>query len=118
MQGGDVAYIDNPKKLFVSPVKKDYCIKASGYVSEIHAENIGIASMLLGAGRKTKNDMIDLGAGIVLKVKVGDYVDENQPIATMYTSDSTKLKECEKMLDKAFKLTKEKPKKAKAEKAE
>ena len=82
-------------------------------MSEIHAENVGIASMLLGAGRKTKNDMIDLGAGIVLKVKVGEYVDENQPIATMYTSDSAKLKECEKMLDKAFKLTKEKPKKAK-----
>ena len=113
MQGGDVAYIDNPKKLFVSPVKKDYCIKASGYVSEIHAENVGIASMLLGAGRKTKNDIIDLGAGIVLKVKVGEYVDENQPIATMYTSDSAKLEDCEKMLDKAFKLTKEKPKKAK-----
>ena len=104
MQGGDVSYIDDPDKLPISPNKKDYFAKSSGYVAEIHAENVGVASMLLGAGRKTKDDVIDLGAGIVLKVKIGDYVDVNQPLATMYTSDSNRLNDCEKMLDMAFKI--------------
>ena len=113
MQGGDVSYIDDPDKLPLSPIKKDYFAKNSGYVAEIHAENVGVASMLLGAGRKTKDDVIDLGAGIVLKVKIGDYVDANQPLATMYTSDSNRLNDCEKMLDRAFKLTQDKPEKAK-----
>jgi pyrimidine-nucleoside phosphorylase len=113
MQGGDVSYIDDPDKLPISPIKKDYFAKSSGYVAEIHAENVGVASMLLGAGRKTKDDVIDLGAGIVLKVKIGDYVDANQPLATMYTSDSNRLNDCEKMLDRAFKLTQDKPEKAK-----
>ena len=104
MQGGDVSYIDDPDKLPISPNKKDYFAKSSGYVAEIHAENVGVASMLLGAGRKTKDDVIDLGAGIVLKVKIGDYVDVNQPLATMYTSDSNRLNDCEKKLDMAFKI--------------
>ena len=104
MQGGDVSYIDDPDKLPISPNKKDYFAKSSGYVAEIHAENVGVASMLLGAGRKTKDDVIDLGAGIVLKVKIGDYVDVNQPLATMYTSDSNRLNDCEKILDMAFKI--------------
>ena len=105
MQGGDVSYIDNPEKLPIAPIKKEYYAKASGYVAEILAENVGVASMLLGAGRKTKDDIIDLGAGIVLKVKTGDYVDVNQPLATMYTSDSKKFNDCEKMLDMAFKIS-------------
>ena len=105
MQGGDISYIDNPEKLPIAPIKKDYFAKNSGYVTEILAENVGVASMLLGAGRKTKDDIIDLGAGIVLKVKIGDYVDVNQPLATMYTSDSKKFNDCEKMLDMAFKIS-------------
>ena len=105
MQGGDISYIDNPEKLPIAPIKKEYYAKASGYVAEILAENVGVASMLLGAGRKTKDDIIDLGAGIVLKVKIGDYVDVNQPLATMYTSDNKKFNDCEKMLDMAFEIS-------------
>ena len=109
MQGGDVTYIDNPEKLYISPIKVDYLSKTEGYVSEINAESVGIGSMLLGAGRKTKDDVIDLGAGIVLKSKIGHYVKKGQVLATMYTSNKDLVSQCEKMLDSAFLITDTKP---------
>ena len=104
-QGGDVSYIDNPAKLPLSPYKKDYVSKTSGYVSTIHAESIGIGSMNLGAGRKTKDDIIDLGAGIVLKVKIGQKVEKGQALATMYSSNTSLFSQCEALLDNAFNIT-------------
>ncbi|MBQ8344186.1 MAG: pyrimidine-nucleoside phosphorylase, partial [Clostridia bacterium] len=109
MQGGDVTYIDNPEKLYISPIKVDYLSKTEGYVSEINAESVGIGSMLLGAGRKTKDDVIDLGAGIVLKSKIGQYVKKGQALATMYTSNKDLVSQCEKMLDSAFLIVDTKP---------
>ena len=109
MQGGDVTYIDNPERLYTSPIKVDYLSKTEGYVSEINAESVGIGSMLLGAGRKTKDDVIDLGAGIVLKSKIGQYVKKGQALATMYTSNKDLVSQCEKMLDSAFLIVDTKP---------
>ncbi len=109
MQGGDATYIDNPERLYTSPIKVDYLSKTEGYVSEINAESVGIGSMLLGAGRKTKDDIIDLGAGIVLKSKIGQYVKKGQALATMYTSNKDLVSQCEKMLDSAFLITDIKP---------
>ena len=109
MQGGDVTYIDNPERLYTSPIKVDYLSKTEGYVSEINAESVGIGSMLLGAGRKTKDDIIDLGAGIVLKSKIGQYVKKGQALATMCTSNKDLVSQCEKMLDSAFLITDIKP---------
>ena len=109
MQGGDATYIDNPEKLYTSPIKVDYLSKTEGYVSEINAESVGIGSMLLGAGRKTKDDIIDLGAGIVLKSKIGQYVKKGQALATMYTSNKDLVSQCEKMLDSAFLIADTKP---------
>ena len=113
MQGGDVTYIDNPEKLYTSPIKVDYLSKTEGYVSEINAESVGIGSILLGAGRKTKDDIIDLGAGIVLKSKIGQYVKKGQALATMCTSNKDLVSQCEKMLDNAFLITDIKPQPAK-----
>jgi pyrimidine-nucleoside phosphorylase len=50
-------------------------------------EAVGIAASLLGAGRKTKDDVIDLSAGIVLKAKTGDRVNKGEPLAVLYASD-------------------------------
>lgn len=85
-QGGDVSYIDEPSKFEVSKnIIKIYSPR-SGYVKKINALEIGIASMHLGAGRETLDDVIDMTAGIVLNKKIGDYVNKNELLCTLYTN--------------------------------
>ncbi|MBQ9745053.1 MAG: pyrimidine-nucleoside phosphorylase [Clostridia bacterium] len=104
-QGGDISYLQSPEKLLSSPIKVEYISKMSGYVSEIHAESVGIASMLLGAGRRTKEDKIDLYAGIELRVKKGDRVNIGDTLAILYTSDENAITPCKNTLDASFEFS-------------
>ena len=86
IQGGNPDIADHPEML---PQAKHHIeIKSSqiGYVNSIDAESIGIAAMLLGAGRKRKNDAIDYAAGITIKKKVGEKVSINDTICVMHTN--------------------------------
>ncbi|MBC2369766.1 pyrimidine-nucleoside phosphorylase [Listeria booriae] len=83
-QGGDGSIVDDPSKLPQAEFKIDVPAKESGVVSEIVADEIGIAAMLLGAGRATKEDEIDLAVGIMLRKKVGDKVEAGEPLVTIY----------------------------------
>ena len=85
-QGGDVSYVDEPRKLFTD---KTLLIKAkkSGFIEKIDALNIGIAASRLGAGRTTKDDVIDLKVGLKLHKKIGDKVNEGETLVTMYVGD-------------------------------
>lgn len=62
-----------------------------GYISHINAENIGSAAMMIGAGRKELGDKIDYEVGIILNKTIGDYVRENESLATLYINDETQL---------------------------
>lgn len=84
-QGGDPSVVDNPEKLPQAKYKIDVPAKISGYVSNMVADQIGIAAMLLGAGRSTKEDKIDLAVGIVLNKKVGDKVKKDELLVTIYS---------------------------------
>ena len=64
-QGGDASVVDSPELLPTAEYQIDYKAKSSGVVSELIANEIGVASMMLGAGRQTKEDDIDLSVGIV-----------------------------------------------------
>ncbi|MGX1079008.1 pyrimidine-nucleoside phosphorylase [Bacillus sp. SLBN-57] len=79
-QGGDSSVADNPEKLPQAAYKIDVPAKEAGVVSEIVADQIGVAAMLLGAGRATKEDKIDLAVGIMLRKKVGDAVEKRRTI--------------------------------------
>lgn len=85
-QGGDVAQIENPDLLpkadSIIPVKASQ----SGYVHQIDALSIGLATMKLGAGRATKDDMIDMAVGVVLDKKVGDSVGEGDVLAYIHAN--------------------------------
>jgi pyrimidine-nucleoside phosphorylase len=70
---------------------------------------VGMASMLLGAGRETKESEIDLGAGIELKVKRGEWVDKGMPLATLYTNAPGRLAEAVAMLESAYRIGPDKP---------
>ncbi|MEK4271476.1 MULTISPECIES: pyrimidine-nucleoside phosphorylase [Bacillus] len=85
-QGGDSSVADNPEKLPQAAYKIDVPAKEAGVVSEIVADQIGVAAMLLGAGRATKEDKIDLAVGIMLRKKVGDAVEKAEPLVTLYAN--------------------------------
>ncbi|MEC1258996.1 pyrimidine-nucleoside phosphorylase [Bacillus swezeyi] len=85
-QGGDSSVADDPAKLPQAAYKIDVLSKEAGVVSEIVADQIGVAAMLLGAGRATKEDKIDLAVGIMLRKKVGDAVEKGEPLVTLYAN--------------------------------
>lgn len=85
-QGGDASVVDDPSKLPQAAYKIDVPAKEAGVVSEIVADEIGVAAMLLGAGRATKEDEIDLAVGIMLRKKVGDNVKKGEPLVTLYAN--------------------------------
>ena len=95
-QGGNKDIVDNydllPKASNIIEIKSG----KYGYVTKIEAEEVGISAMMLGAGRETKEDELDLAAGIVLNKKVGDYVDEQDTIAYMHVNEMKKFEEAKK----------------------
>ncbi|QKH06883.1 pyrimidine-nucleoside phosphorylase [Bacillus cereus] len=85
-QGGDSSIVDNPEKMPQAKYVIDVPAKTAGVISNIVADEIGIAAMLLGAGRATKEDEIDLAVGLMLRKKVGDAVKEGEPFVTIYAN--------------------------------
>ncbi|APH14271.1 pyrimidine-nucleoside phosphorylase family protein [Clostridium sporogenes] len=89
-QGGDDTLVDNTDKLpraaYIIPV---VCEK-NGYINKIHAQNMGIIASELGAGRATKDSIIDLAVGIVLNKKRSDKVKKGDIIAYAYANDKIK----------------------------
>ena len=76
--------------------------ECDGYIEHTDAEKIGIASVILGAGREKKGDPIDPSAGIVLKKKTGDYVKKGEPLAVFYTDDEGKIEGAKQEFLNAF----------------
>lgn len=85
-QGGDASVVDSPEKLPQAKYIIEVPAKESGYVSNIVADEIGVAAMILGAGRATKEDEIDLAVGLMLRKKVGDKVEKGESLVTIYSN--------------------------------
>lgn len=85
-QGGNRDVIENPSRLPKAKYQIPVIANRAGYIAKMEADDIGIAAMLLGAGRATKEDQIDLAVGIVLNKKVGDYVEEGEALAILYAN--------------------------------
>jgi pyrimidine-nucleoside phosphorylase len=77
-----------------------------GFVTEISAQQIGLASQHSGAGRATKDDDIDLSAGISLKKKVGDTYKEGEVLAVVFGKDLEKVERGAQEAEKAFTIGK------------
>ena len=106
-QGGDISYLENTEKFekakFVVPVISN----RSGYVKELLAQEIGKASMNLGAGRKKKEDNIDFSVGIVLEKKIGDKVENRDILAYVHANDEKLGNEIAKDVLNAYTITNE-----------
>lgn len=106
-QGGDASYIDDTSKFekakYIVPVVSE----KSGYVKRINAENIGIVAMELGAGRATKESVIDLAVGIVLNKKRGDYVEAGEALAYIHSNHEEKIEKAKNDIIKNYELVSE-----------
>jgi len=90
----------------------------SGYISSIDAMAVGNASQHSGAGRETKEDTIDLSAGIYFNKKTADYVNKGDVICTVYGNDVAKVQKAVEELKAAIKISHKEPHKPLLIKAE
>jgi pyrimidine-nucleoside phosphorylase len=91
IQGGDVDTIDHPERLPAAALVETVPAPRSGYLHGIHAQIIGEAAVQLGAGRSRKEDPIDHAVGILVHHKVGDYLEEGEPLFTIHANQPAAL---------------------------
>ena len=107
--GGDVRYVDDPNLLVrtkrIVPIYKD----CTGYIKKLDAKSVGLAALLLGAGREKAGDTVDPAVGILMKKRCGDRIEKDEPIAYMYVNDETNLDEAASKLVNAVCVADEKP---------
>ena len=109
LQGGDPSYAEDFSLFGASAFVKDIKATCDGYVLSCNAETIGLAAMKLGAGRETKEDVIDFKAGIELLKKPTDPIKSGEVIARLYTDKEESLASAEELVLSAFKFGEEKP---------
>jgi len=106
-QGGNPSFVDDPALFPLPNIVEPIISNQVGYVKAIKADDIGRAALALGAGRETKESIIDLSVGIVLHKKIGDFVKKGESIATIYASSYAKQKVSEKMVLGAYEIVQE-----------
>lgn len=107
LHGGDASYITHSEKFKLGKIKTIKA-KESGYISFIDTESLGTAIVYLGGGRIQKSDAIDNSVGICMKVSLGDYVKENDPLVDIYYNEKG-LPEAQQLIEKAFAFSDNKP---------
>jgi thymidine phosphorylase len=109
-QGGDSRVIDDPALLLPqAPQRVEYMAEESGYLGRLDALAVGTAAMRLGAGRERKEDTIDPSVGIRLHHKIGDQVEEGNPLLTLFYRHPARLDEALSVLEGAIEIGANKP---------
>lgn len=112
-QGGDASVLKDFSAYDHADYSFEFKASQSGFISEIDAYSIGMASLELGAGRKKKDDGIDPVAGIELHHKIGSKVEKGQPLVTGYLNNKDLIEASKNYLDKAFTIKNTEPESAK-----
>lgn len=110
-QGGNTELIENTEKFERAEHGFEILSPCDGYISFMDAEKIGSSSVILGAGREKKDDVIDYTAGIILKKKTGDYVKKGDIVAELYTNKEEKLSFAEELFLRALSFSEIAPEK-------
>jgi pyrimidine-nucleoside phosphorylase len=108
-QGGDESYANDPYSLPEASLSYDVVAEEEGYISKMNAEEIGLASVTLGAGRETKDDTIDFSTGIIVHKKVGEAVKAGDVIATLYTNKESAIASAARTVRGAVTVSCDKP---------
>ena len=104
-QNGDSSYIFAPEKFETAKFAVEYKALSSGYIKCLKAEAFGIASMTLGGGRETFEDVIDMSVGIILNKKVGEYVNAGDTIFTIHSNSKEKTENALEVLEGAVEIS-------------
>lgn len=103
-QGGNPDVIQHYELLPQASLEEEILAQQTGYVQAIDGQEVGIAIKGLGGGRETKDDVLDLSVGVMLKAKVGDFVEKGQSIATLYGNDGKKMAEAKERIVSAYRF--------------
>ncbi len=118
-QGGEAAYLEEPSRFEKAKLTKmitgrDLFLAKSetadwkrAYLTGCNNQEIGMTSLILGGGRRTKDSKIDLTVGIYLYKHLGDEIRENDEVAVLYGNDKERLMEAEKRFVRAYTLSQE-----------
>jgi pyrimidine-nucleoside phosphorylase len=104
LQGGDAKIVDDPSLLPQAKHTARLPAKRDGYVTAIHCEQVGIASMTLGGGREKKEDSVDPGVGLVLEKKIGDAVKAGENLCTVHYNLDARLVPAMRLLAESFEI--------------
>jgi pyrimidine-nucleoside phosphorylase len=102
LQGGDPSVVDDPTRLPHARHTFDLPSHASGYVSAMNCELIGMASMVLGGGREKKDDTVDPAVGLVLHKKIGDHVVAGEPLCSLHYNSELRLADAKHMIAESY----------------
>ena len=108
-QGGNPLALDKFELLPNATGMREIVSPRAGYVSSINAEDIGVASNMIGAGRDKKEDAIDPAVGIILEVKTGEKVDAGSVLCRLYYTKEDRVEEAAEMVEDAFRISAQKP---------
>ncbi len=111
LQDGDPDVVLHPENFRRATHQHTVLAPGSGYVQTINSEGVGVASMLLGAGRERVDTAIDHAVGIVLKKKVGDMVAKGEPLCVIEYNDDTRLHDASGMMERAYTIGESSPEK-------
>ena len=104
-QGGNADFVENTSLLPQADFSCELLASGDGYITAADTERVGYAALLLGAGRRTKEDKIDYAAGILFRRRVGDYVKKGEAIATLYSNSADALAPALEELSSAISLS-------------
>ncbi len=108
-QGGDLTTLDNPSKLLGDVLQADFVAEQDGFVIINNCRDVGIAGLLLGAGRRTMSDVIDPAVGLIMQKKAGDKVSRGEPVVTIYYRDEAQMHQCRQQLKQAISIAPQPP---------
>ncbi|HTS60644.1 MAG TPA: thymidine phosphorylase [Candidatus Acidoferrales bacterium] len=108
-QGGNPQALDKFELLPNATGMREVTSPRAGYVAAIDAEDIGVASNMIGAGRERKEDSIDPAVGIILEVKTGEKVDAGSVLCRLYYTKDDRVEEAAEMVEDAFRVSSQKP---------
>jgi pyrimidine-nucleoside phosphorylase len=108
-QGGDPKVVEDAARLPRAKFQARIAAPQAGFVTRIHCEQVGVASMILGGGREKKEDSVDPAVGLVLEKKVGDAVAAGETLCTVHYNLDSRLPGATALLEKCFEIGPEKP---------
>lgn len=108
-QGGEPEIVDDYNRLPQAAHRYELNSDTEGYVRTLAAGSVGLASMMLGAGREQVDSIIDPGVGVEVHKKIGDRVERGERLCTVYYNGAERLSEAVFLLISAFQFSEEPP---------